>query len=481
MLTRSLAGKLMLAFLAVALTTALLVAVFIRVTNASQLDQLVVEQQRSNFQTMLVDYYQAKGSWDGVWAAVNRNIGAPPPQGTPEPGRVDYGPGGGGRGPDHRQDRHNLFGLVDSRGIVIIPLLPDYPSGLVLQPAALAQGTPVTVDGQVVGTILTARLPPGLSPEESAFLTRTNWALVLAGLGAVLVAVLVGFVLARSLTRPLHDLTLATNRLAAGELEQAVMVNSSDEIGRLSQAFNQMSRELARANQARRQMTADIAHELRTPLTVVAGYIESMADGVLEPTPERLAIIHAELEHLQQLVRDMRVLTQADAGELTLTKEMIEPADLLQRAQAAFKHQADLQGVSLEVQLPGAPQPVEADETRLAQVLSNLLSNALRYTAAGGRIVLGAVAHGGTLTLSVQDTGKGIAPADLPFIFNRFYQADQSRSEENGESGLGLAIARALVEAHGGTIEAQSELGRGSTFLIHLPLAAGPEPSKVRI
>jgi two-component system sensor histidine kinase BaeS len=332
----------------------------------------------------------------------------------------------------------------------------------------------------VVGTILTARLPPGLSPEESAFLTRTNWALVLAGLGAVLVAVLVGFVLARSLTRPLHDLTLATNRLAAGELEQAVTVKSSDEIGRLSQAFNQMSRELASANQARRQMTADIAHELRTPLTVVAGYIESMADGVLEPTPERLAIIHAELEHLQHLVRDMRVLTQADDGELTLSKEVIEPADLLQRAQAAFKHQADQQGVSLEVQLPGSPQPVEADETRLAQVLSNLLSNALRYTPAGGRIVLGAVAHGGTLTLSVQDTGKGIAPADLPYIFNRFYQADQSRSEENGESGLGLAIARALVEAHGGAIEAQSELGRGSTFLIHLPLAARPEPHKLR-
>ena len=477
MITRSLAGKLTLAFLLVALTTALLVAIFIRVTNASQLDQLVIEQQRSNFQTMLVDYYQANGSWEGVWAAVNHNIGAPPPQGTPQPGGDEGGPGGG-HGPQYRQDRHNLFGLVDRQGLVVIPLYPDYPPGMVLLPAAYSQGTPVSVNGQVVGTILTAKLPPGLSPEENAFLARTNWALVLAGVGAVLVAVLVGFVLARSLTRPLHDLTLATNRLAAGELEQAVTVKSSDEIGRLSQAFNTMSRELARSNQARRQMTADIAHELRTPLTVVAGYIESMADGVLEPTPERLAIIHAELEHLQQLVRDMRVLTQADAGELTLSKELVEPADLLQRAQAAFKHQADQQGVSLEVQLPGTPQPVEADETRLAQVLSNLLSNALRYTPAGGRIVLGAVAHGSTLTLSVQDTGQGIAPADLPYIFNRFYQADQARSEENGESGLGLAIARALVEAHGGTIEVQSELGKGSTFLIHLPLAA--EPNKIK-
>ena len=172
MITRSLAGKLTLAFLLVALTTALLVAIFIRVANANQLDQLVVEQQRSSFETMLVDYYQANGSWEGVWAAVNHEIGAPPPQGTPQPGEDDVGRAAAARpeARNYRQDRHNLFGLVDRQGIVVIPLYPDYPPGMVLLPAAYSQGTPVRVNGQVVGTILTAKLPPGLSPEENAFL-----------------------------------------------------------------------------------------------------------------------------------------------------------------------------------------------------------------------------------------------------------------------------------------------------------------------
>jgi signal transduction histidine kinase len=218
-------------------------------------------------------------------------------------------------------------------------------------------------------------------------------------------------------------------------------------------------------------MTADIAHELRTPLTVIAGYIESMADGVLAPTPERLAVIYSEIEHLQRLVGDLRTLTQADSGELALHKQTTTPQELLQRAQAAFEHRAQQQGITLEVQPNGATSPISVDEIRMAQVLGNLLSNALRYTPAGGKIVLGAAAaQPDGVDVVVRDTGKGIAPDDLPLVFNRFYRADPSRSEE-GESGLGLAIVKALVEAHGGTITAQSQPGQGTTMRIHLPAA----------
>jgi signal transduction histidine kinase len=339
----------------------------------------------------------------------------------------------------------------------------------------LAQGESVEVNGAIVGTILTAARPPSLSPPEMAYLQRANVALLLASGGALLVALLVGVLLARTLTRPLNALTHAAHRMAGGELEQEVPVRSADEIGELAAAFNRMSREVSRANSARRQMTSDIAHELRTPLTVIAGYVESMRDGDLAATPGRLSIIYDEIEHLQHLVGDLRVLSQADAGELKLNRQRIAPAELLQQARAAFEQQAASKSVGLEVQANGGVPDIEVDETRMAQVLGNLISNSLRFTPEHGRISLGAAFDGDRVTLTVHDTGQGIAPESLPFVFDRLYRADPSRSEDDGESGLGLSIVKALVTAHGGTVEAQSSPGQGSTFVIRLPTTSVPK------
>ncbi|MCC7362371.1 MAG: HAMP domain-containing protein [Anaerolineales bacterium] len=461
----SLGVKLTLAFLAVALTVAGLVALFLRLTNANQLDRLIIEQQRRELHSALVDYYTANGSWAGVYAALFQRGGPPATQSVNDHNNWNAGPhpgyGGG-------HNRWGLFALVNAAGVVISPLYPAFPPGAVVAARALASGEAVEVNGQVVGTILTAGLPPGLTPEESAYLERTNTALLLAGLGAVAVALIVGLLLARTLTRPLQALTQAADRMAGGDLEQEVTVRGNDEIGALAAAFNQMSRAVARANKARRQMTADVAHELRTPLTVVGGYIESMRDGVVAPTPERLSVIYAEVEHLQHLVGDLRTLSQADAGELKLNRQPVAPEDLLHQAVTAFEHQAEQQGVRLAVEGAPAAPAVDVDEVRLTQVLSNLVSNALRYTPHGGHVTLKAEPAGSQVTLTVADTGPGIAPAHLPFIFNRFYRADMARTGEGGESGLGLAIVKALVEAHGGTIEAHSDLGRGTTFAIRL-------------
>jgi signal transduction histidine kinase len=459
---RSLTWKLTLAFLLVALTAALLVAVLIRFSSAEQLDRLIIEQQRSELESRLADYYQTSGSWAGVREYVSALRAGP--------ARPEAHGAGDDRGPALRRDRRELFGLVDSGGVVIIPLLPEYPEGGQASAQAVAGGEAVEVDGVVVGTILTARFSPGLNPEETAYLERTNFALGLAAGGAVLVALLVGVLLARTLARPLHALTQATHRMAGGELEQEVQVQSSDEIGELAAAFNRMSREVARAHHARRQMTADVAHELRTPLTVIAGYVESMREGVLAPTPERLAVIYAEIERLQHLVGDLRVLSQADAGELKLNLQLLSPRDLLEQARAAFEHQAAQSGVGLEVRAGHDLPALRGDEVRLMQVLSNLISNALRYTPAGGRITLGAEAAGGQIWLTVQDTGQGIAPEDLPFVFERFYRADQARAASDGESGLGLAIVKAIVEAHGGVIQADSAPGQGTAMRLRLPL-----------
>ncbi len=216
-------------------------------------------------------------------------------------------------------------------------------------------------------------------------------------------------------------------------------------------------------------MTADIAHDLRTPLTVIAGYIESMRDGVLQPTPQRLDLIYQEIERLQKMVNDLRMLSQADAGELNLHPQPTQPLALLKRAAHLFQHHAEQAGISLKVEASETLPAILVDEDRMMQVLDNLISNALRYTSAGGEITLRAKQDGKQVRLQVADTGTGIPPEELPRIFERFHRVDPSRHSESGGSGLGLAIVRALVEAQGGKVSAESELGKGTTITAEFP------------
>ena len=218
-------------------------------------------------------------------------------------------------------------------------------------------------------------------------------------------------------------------------------------------------------------MTADLAHDLRTPLSILRGYTEGLQDGRLQGAPHLYTIMHGEVEHLQRLVEDLRVLSLADAGELPLNRRLVDPAALLERTGLAYIVQAERQGLRLRVEAPESLPSVAVDTDRMTQVLNNLVSNALRYTAQG-EIVLGAAADDARVRLTVRDTGSGIDPADLPFVFERFYRADKSRQRGTSDtSGLGLAIAKALVEAHGGTIAVESAAGQGTTFTIALPMA----------
>jgi signal transduction histidine kinase len=217
-------------------------------------------------------------------------------------------------------------------------------------------------------------------------------------------------------------------------------------------------------------MTADIAHDLRTPLTVIGGYLESMRDGVLKPTPDRLEMMQTEVHHLKRLVEDLRTLSLADAGELTLNKHEITPEILLTRVADTYQLPAEKVGVIMQARIAPDLPLVLVDEERMVQVLGNLVSNALRYTPNGGQITLEARLGEGLVLLSVQDTGIGITSEDLSRIFERFYRADQSRRQGEGESGLGLSIARSIIEAHGGTIAVESEMGRGTKFTIALPI-----------
>jgi two-component system sensor histidine kinase BaeS len=231
-----------------------------------------------------------------------------------------------------------------------------------------------------------------------------------------------------------------------------------------------MSADLAQSNQLRRQMTADIAHELRTPLSVILGYTEALSDGKLVGTPQAFEVLHEEAHHLSLLIEDLRILSLADSGELPLTRRPIYPEVLLERTASAYAAQAKQQEVALVVDAEQPLPEVDVDPDRMAQVFGNLISNALRYTPAEGRIVLQAQARGDRVLLDVKDTGEGIASEDLPHVFERFYRGDKARSQ-NGESGLGLAIVKSIVEAHGGRIEVHSQVGAGTTFRIELPVA----------
>jgi signal transduction histidine kinase len=248
------------------------------------------------------------------------------------------------------------------------------------------------------------------------------------------------------------------------------------DFGRLAQSFNRMAEELQRADQQRRNLTADVAHELRTPLHIIQGNLEGILDGVYQPTAEHIETTLDETRALARLVDDLRTLSLAEAGQLPLAWETVDVAELLADVRTSFSGQAEAAGVDLCLETdPPLPQ-ISADAGRLNQVLSNLIANALRYTPPGGKITLRAEPGPGGIRIVVCDTGAGIPPEDLPYIFDRFWRGDRSRSHAGGAgSGLGLAIARQLVQAHGGRIGVESQPGEGTTFTIEL--AAGGKPA----
>lgn len=449
---RSLTWKLTLFVIGVSLLSIAIVFLLARWITVREFDRLVIAQTRSDVIARATTHYQQVGSWQGVIGAMPRpgREGAPPPP----PGQTPPRP----------------FAILDQQGCVVLPA-GRFDLGDCNPSMGPEEREPLVLDDQPIGTLITVNTNPGLNRVEAAYLMRTNRAILWSAVGATLLAVMVGLVTARALVRPLQRLTVAIRAMAAGDLRQEVSIQSQDEIGELASAFNQMSVDLARANQARRQMTADIAHDLRNPLMVMIGYLEAMRDGVLEPTPKRLATLYDEAHHLQHLVNDLRTLSLADAGELTLQREAISPTDLLLRAYRAWLSQAQQRDIALLCRAPEGLPAVSVDAERINQVLNNLISNALRYTPPDGRIVLAAQQQGDQIVLTVQDNGAGIAADHLPFIFDRFYRADPARTETGGESGLGLAIARSIVEAHSGTLRVESAgVDQGATFSVCLPL-----------
>jgi signal transduction histidine kinase len=448
---RSLTAKLTLAFLFVSVIGVVLVAIFVSRQTQREFNRYVLSSYQLELLDDITAYYRQSGSWSELTNIEVRG-----------PFR------GYGRGPIRIPAPLTL--VDDSRTVIYGGA--GHQAGQIVDENELRQAAPVEVDGEEVGWVLFAESDsPGTVPPESPasqFLQNLNQAVILGASGAIFVALLVGTILARTISRPVREVTKATQLVAGGDLGYQVPVRTRDEIGELAASFNRMSADLAQSNRQRRQMTADIAHDLRTPLSVILGYIEALNSGKLQPTSETFEIMYSKGQHLQHLIEDLRILALVDAGELMLTRRAVEPKILLEHTALAHMIQAQEKGIKIRVEVGDGTAEFEIDSERMSQVLGNLVSNALRYTPEGGEIVLSAKGDEKESVLEVRDNGAGIASEELPHIFDRFYRSDNSR-RQSGESGLGLAIAKSIVTAHGGSISVSSTVGEGTTFTIRIP------------
>jgi histidine kinase len=310
------------------------------------------------------------------------------------------------------------------------------------------------------------------------FRTAVNEALTIAALAAVIAAVVVSFFVSRQVVTPVREMMLASRFIADGHYEERVRVPGDpskgelDELSQLALSFNQMAAKLEQVEIRRRELIGDISHELRTPLTAIKGSMEGLVDGVLPGNEETYMGIYKEADRLQRLVSDLQELSRVEAGDFELDRKPVNVPDLLTATVERLKMQFEEKGVLLVVEIPDGLPQVQADEDRIGQVLLNLVGNAMQYTPSGGEVKIKATHQDDEISISVSDTGIGISPEHLEHLFTRFYRVDKSRSRAGGGSGIGLTIAKFLVEAHGGRIWAESAgPDLGSTFTFTLPVA----------
>jgi signal transduction histidine kinase len=304
------------------------------------------------------------------------------------------------------------------------------------------------------------------------FLQSVWWQFLLAGAIAAVIALLLARWLARGLTQPLRDMAAAARRLSLGDYRVRVSTGRRDEVGQLATAFNRMSQELEQVERSRRDLVGNVSHELKTPIAAIRAHLENLMDGVERPDRETLQVMFAQSDRLARLVDQLLDLSKLESGEVPLHRTDVEVEPLIDQVLSEIVVSSGGKGVRLSRAVPENLPAIDADAERVHQVLFNLVDNAVRFTPGGGHVTVSAHGHDGRVEIRVVDTGVGIGSEHLPRLFERFYRVDPARAREGGGTGIGLAIARSVVEAHGGRIRAESEPGRGSTFSFDLPIAS---------
>ncbi len=430
--------------------------------------------QSSDLATSLVSYYTEHQSWSDVGSIL---IPGRPPQnsgaqnsGVQTGGQQGGGPQSGGPQPDRFGPPLSLI-VADANGVIV------FDSGQHRLNEALSQAerdsaTILKEQDQTIGSLV---FTPGpvttLRPTEQFFIDQVRQNLVLAALIASALGAILGLAISRTLTRPLNRLVAAARAIASKDLTHRVEPSGTVEIANVAVAFNDMASSLQKAEELRRNMVADVAHELRTPLSVMQGTLTAQLDGVFPLDLEETAKLYDETRLLSRLVDDLRELAQVEAGQLPLNIGTIDLKRVIATTVGAFEGAASEKEIQLTDAAADQLPLVKADSERMAQVLRVLINNALRHTPANGSITITATLLTDQLEVSVRDTGDGITPAELPYVFDRFWRGDKSRARETGGSGLGLAIAKQLIEAQSGSIGVESQSGAGSRFWFRLPIA----------
>jgi signal transduction histidine kinase len=354
-----------------------------------------------------------------------------------------------------------------------LPMPPMFQGGVHVGVADGVEFAAVPSRGDEPGMFYAVRREPGFVVASTRFLFEFWPQLLIAGALASGIALVVARWLARGMTQPLRDMAAAARRMEVGDYRVRVHTQSRDEVGQLATAFNRMSGELENLERSRRDLVANVSHELKTPIAAIRAHLENVLDGVEAPDPTTLQVMLAQTERLSRLIDQLLELSRLESGELPLRREEVALAPLVTQVLSEIEVARSDRDVEVASDVPADLPLVEADRERVHQVLFNLLDNAVRFTPTGGSVRVTAERHNGSVEVRVADTGVGIPPEHLPRLFERFYRADTARARGDGGTGIGLAIARSVVEAHGGHISAESEPGAGSVFTFDLPVAPG--------
>ncbi len=458
---KSLLVRLVAAFAVVILIAVAIIFVIVNQTTTTEFQSYMFRggmTQTDEITRQLAAYYSARGSWQGVERYLA--LGA------------DGMMGGNPRGRAGQLPLNVSFDLADANGVVVFAR-DSLLIGKKMTAAQSANGVAIQVGGQMVGTLIEPPGASGFDAQQQDYLLRVNLSLLLAGVVAGGIALVLGALLFSQITAPLNALASASRKIAAGDLTARIASPRDDEVGQVGRAFNAMADSLAQSETARRNMIADIAHELRNPLGIVQGQLEGMIDGVFPMSSEQIASMYDETILLTRLVDDLRDLALADAGQLQITRTRADLGALIEKTVGAFAAQATEKNITLNTTLADVPW-VKMDAQRIAQVLRNLISNALRHTLDGGAVTVDCAfgASADQVIVRVRDTGTGIAADEMPHVFERFWRGDKSRSRVGGGAGLGLAIAKQLIAAHGGVIGVESQAGQGALFWFTLPVGS---------
>lgn len=510
-----LTAKLFLAMLAVAVFAVLAMGIAARVSFDRGFLGYLSEQETERMQSVassLTAAYREHGSWQflrdnpGAWFAAMRpgnfsgplanrfpgnfdhalggDFGRPPPDnggqappgnpppmpmrgGPPPPDGLAQPPPAGGPdapGPMGDFNSDNLpFALLDERSQYLFgnPTASSHPHAL---------KRAIVVNGRTVGWLLMLPFRDLIETGDVRFQQgqyRASWVI---GAAALCLAGLIAIWLARTLLTPVHRIAKATHALAKGDYSSRVETTSHDELGQLARDFNRLAVVLEQNERMRRAFVADVSHELRTPLSIIRGELEALEDGVRRFGPEALQSLQIEVVRLSKLIDDLYQLSLADLGSMAYRKIDVDIGKLLASTADAFQERLRKAGIALQLQVPTSPATIYADENRLHQLFANLIENSARYTYAGGELRIACTVSGGSVTVDLMDSAPGVDPENLSRLFERFYRVEASRNRASGGAGLGLAICRTIVEAHGGSIQAKPSPLGGLWLIVHLPM-----------